>query len=1044
MTRRFPWRRAVGLGAAMVLLTPTTMATADPQDGSLGNAGDHVTAPDMTTRFATTGKWFVELKSNPTSVGGSKRTIQVQQDKFISDARAEGLPAEVSRTYTSLFNGFAVVASAETAATYAELPSVKAVYPVVPVAIPEAQAISPLDDSANAMTGANVVQNQLGFTGQGIKVGVIDTGIDYDHPDLGGNGTNGTTPFPTARVAYGYDFVGDAYNADPTSANYDPKPQPDEQPDDCNGHGTHVAGIVGASGVTTGVAPKVTLGAYRVFGCDGSTDTEIILAALERAEKDGMDVVNMSLGAGFQSWPTYPTSTASDRLVSNGVVVVAAAGNDGDFFTQAVGSPSTGLSAISVASYDNTTVMLDELVIHDGADELAIGYSPATGSPKPTSALNGTPLMGTTDPLGCEPEAADMTGKVAITSRGTCAFAVKAVNAQNAGAKALVIYNNAAGFINATVEGDTKITIPVVTITKTDGEAVVTFLTDDAAVPTVEFTGQLTSQPNPTGGLISDFSSWGLAADLTLKPDLGAPGGSIYSTYPLEEDGYTTLSGTSMASPHVAGAVALMLQANPNLTPAQVLTRLQNTAEPSQFSYIPDAGILDAAHHQGAGLIQIDKAILETTTVSPGKISTGESADGPYTQTLTIRNGGTDPVTWDLEAEDAVSTHVDPTDPAATQNDVEFTIGAATVQFSATSVTVPAGGTATVDVTISPDDEAVAGTQYSGFVHLSSTEGAETISVPFAGMAGDYGALTIFPDLGDGLPALVRLTKCDVWEDQQCIDPEFDVADVEAGAVFNLGKDLPTVIAHVAYPAARLTVEVLQASASGAPIESSKKTAYAVDNVSRDPGYSLWSWDGRLTDKSGLMKEVAPGNYVLRLTALEADGDGGTQSWTSPAFGVKNTPVPTPSPTVTVTAILPPTPLNDLYSTPGYHTVNGRKWFTACEKYSQTTRCRTSIYATTISQVNGTYVVSNGWVFNNLTYLPSPRSLWKNNPLGNTGSWTAADGREWRTECDTAATGRNGCRSFAKTKVIETVPQGAGYRYQWTSKWVLNNIVRFS
>ena len=98
-------------------------------------------------------------------------------------------------------------------------------------------------------------------------------------------------------------------------------PKPDKYPDDCQGHGTHVAGIVGANGTIKGVAPQVTFGAYRVFGCDGSTDTDIILAALERAKHDGMDVVNMSLGAGFQSWPTYPTSVASDRLWKRGIVV---------------------------------------------------------------------------------------------------------------------------------------------------------------------------------------------------------------------------------------------------------------------------------------------------------------------------------------------------------------------------------------------------------------------------------------------------------------------------------------------------------------------------------------------------------------------------------------------------------------------------------------------------------------------------------------------------------------------------------------------------
>ncbi len=1051
----FPWRRTIGLGAAVLLLAPISPAGAAPQDSDLGTTTDYVSSPDITTRFATTGKWFVELGGQPTSIGGSQRTVNVQQDKFISDARAEGLPADVSRTYAALFNGFAVTASAETASTYAELPGVKAVYPVVPVAMPEPQSVTPDDYSALALTGVDTVQSELGFTGDGIRVGIIDSGVDYDHPDFGGSGTDGATSFPTARVAYGYDFVGDDYNADPTSEDYDPVLRPDTQPDDCGGHGTHVAGIVGASpsDKVKGVAPNVTLGAYRVFGCEGSTDTEVILAAMERAEADGMDVVNMSLGAAFQSWPSYPTSTASDRLVSNGVVVVASAGNEGDSFTQSVGSPSMGSKVISVASYENTEVTLSELRVLDGDDEaLSVGYLTAAGSPKPTSALSGTPLVGTTDPVGCEAEAADLTGFIAVTSRGDCSFAQKAAHAQDAGADALIIYNNEVGFINATVEGNTEITIPVVTVSQGQGAVITATLTDDADVPTVEFTGQQTSEPNPTGGLVSDFSSWGLAADLTLKPDLGAPGGSIYSTYPLELGRYRSESGTSMAAPHVAGAAALILQADPSLTPAQVLSRLQNTAEPTNFSYAPSLGILDAAHHQGAGLIQVDRAIVGTTTVSPGKISAGESADGPHTETLTITNRGDEAVTWTVAAEDAVSTHADPDEPVNPdqpwpwQNRVSFSADASSVTFSDTTVTVAAGDTATMTVTILPDDEAVEGTQYSGFIRLTSEEGAEVLSVPFAGMAGDYGALPIFPDLGSGLPALVVLTECNYWEDQQCIDPAPSIEDADEDTIYNLGKDLPTVLAHVAYPVARMSVEVLRVSASGQPVESSRRTAYAVDNAGRDSGYSLWSWDGRLPDASGLLKEVAPGNYVLRLTALEADLDGGSQSWTSPAFGVKNAVVspPTPSPTATVTATLPPTPLDDLYSTPGYHTVNGRKWFTTCEKYSATSRCRTSIYATTVSHENGKFVLRNGWVFNNLTYLPSPRSLWKNNPLGSTGSWTATDGRKWRTECDTAVTGRNGCRSYAEATVIGVVPKGAGYTYEWSTKWVLNNIVRFS
>ncbi len=1051
MKRHTGWFRTMAMGAALVLLTPGTLASADPDDNA--NPTDSATAPGPTNRVA--GKWFVELGAAPTSVGGSRRTVKVSQDKFISDARAEGLPAQVSRNYTSLFNGFAVEASPEMAATYATIPGVKAVYPVVPVAIPESQAVSPELYSALAMTGADVVQSQLGFTGQGIKVGIIDTGIDYDHPDFGGSGTDGTTPWPTTRVAYGYDFVGDDYNADSTSPDFDPVPKPDAQPDDCNGHGTHVAGIVGAGGLLTGVAPGATLGAYRIFGCDGASDTAVVLAAMEKAEADGMDVVNMSLGAAYESWGSYPTSTAADRLVRNGVVVVASAGNNGSFFTQSVGSPSAASTAISVASYDNTKVRLEEMLVRDGADEVSVGFSQASGAPAPTAALDGTQIMHTTDPIGCTAETADLTGKVAITQRGTCPFAEKAVYAQNAGAKALIIYNNATGFIAPSVSGATPITIPVVGIRQSDGELIKQSLTDDADIPTVAFTGNLTTLPNPTAGLISGFSSWGLAADLTLKPDLGAPGGDIYSTYPLEEDGYATLSGTSMAAPHVAGAVALMLQANPGLTPARVLSNLQNTAEPSLYSKNPALGVLDGAHHQGAGLIQVDKAILGTSSVSPGKISTGESADGPHTETLTLVNNGIDEVTWNLGVEDAVSTHVDPADPTATQSDVKFTFGAATVQFSAASVTIPAGGTTTVDVTISPDDDAVEGTQYSGFIQLESTDG-EVISVPFAGMAGDYGALPILPDLDSGLPALVVLNQCRFWEDYRCIDEDADFEDADASTVYQLGDDLPSVYAVVAYPAARLSMEVLQVSAAGTPIESSKKTAYAINGVGRDETDSLWLWDGRLPTSSGLFQEVAPGNYMLRLTALAADGDGGTQSWTSPAFGIKNSPVPSPSPTPTVTVTapgpqpsptvtvtLPPTPLNDLYSTPGYHDVNGRKWFTACEKYSQTTRCRTSIFGTQVTQENGKFVARNGWVFNNLTYLPSPRALWKDNPLGNTGEYTI-NGRQWRTECDTPVSGRNGCRSYIRSRVIQVAPKGSGYNYEWKTVWVFNNIVRFS
>ncbi len=156
---------------------------------------------------------------------------------------------------------------------------------------------------------------------------------------------------------------------------------------------------------------------------------------------------------------------------------------------------------------------------------------------------------------------------------------------------------------------------------------------------------------------------------------------------------------------------------------------------------------------------------------------------------------------------------------------------------------------------------------------------------------------------------------------------------------------------------------------------------------------------------------------------------------------------PTPSAKPTASPSAKPTTKPgqvDVYSTPGVHFVGGRQWWTECEKYSQTTRCTTRIYATQVSQVNGRFVQTNDWVFNNLTYLPQmTRQQWKGNPLGATGSWTDASGRAWRTECDTAVTGRNGCRTYAEADVIAAVTVNGVRGYRWETRMVLNNIVRF-
>ena len=141
----------------------------------------------------------------------------------------------------------------------------------------------------------------------------------------------------------------------------------------------------------------------------------------------------------------------------------------------------------------------------------------------------------------------------------------------------------------------------------------------------------------------------------------------------------------------------------------------------------------------------------------------------------------------------------------------------------------------------------------------------------------------------------------------------------------------------------------------------------------------------------------------------------------------------------------PPTKPQDPYSETGEYLINGRKWRTTCEPYSITRRCRTEIWGTQTREVNGRFVSNNGWTFNNLTYLASPRAVWEGNPLARNEEWTAVDGRRWRTECDTALTGSNGCRSFVESRVIQAKARtGGGYTYSWQTRWVFNNMVRFS
>ena len=819
-----------------------------------------VTASDDAIQTADGKKlYFVELVNTPTVDGGDLATILAEQATFRAAAGASGIHYNERSAFHTLWNGLSIAVDPRDLGKLRRMQNINALYPVIQIDLPNDDSnLQPELATALTMTGADVAQNELGLTGAGVKVGIIDTGQDYDHPDLGGDGIARTNSpmFPSSRALTGYDFVGDAWTPGAV-------PVPDPYPDDCNGHGTHVSGIVGANGRIKGVAPGVTFGVYKVFGCGTSTASDVMIQAMEMAFADHMDVINMSIGAAKQ-WPSYPTAAVATRLVNHGVVVVCSAGNDASIGLYGSAAPAVGDKVISVASYDN--IAMNQTAFTVSSDDHAIGYNPAGGAPPPP--FSGTfPLArtGTTTSTadGCTaPAPGSLTGKVVLIRRGTCGFYQKARNAQNAGAVGVILYNNSAGQLNPSVAGSPPVTIPVVGITAADGALIDSRIA--AGATTMTWTGGTVSLPNASGGFISSFSSWGVSPDLTTKPDIGAPGGLIRSSVPIEQGSYAIFSGTSMSSPHVAGAVALLLQAHPNTPSNAVRDVLQNSADPHNAS--PTIPFLDAVHRQGAGMLDIPGAVLANSRIQPGKLSFGETESGSVTRSFAITNNSDHDISYTLGDTPALAT-------GPNTFSVSITNAPSTLGFSVNPVLVPAGGSASVDVTVTPNGGLPNGSLFSGYVDVTPDDGGADYRVPYTGYKGDYQAPVALAPTLNGFPWLARQVGTSLFKQ----DP---------GASFSLvGTDLPIVVFHLDASVSLLRFEVFDAVTN--------KSWHRFDNEADVPrntssgGFYTIGWDG--TTFNGNSVNVVPnGSYVIKLTVVKALGDpnnpSDVETWTSPQF----------------------------------------------------------------------------------------------------------------------------------------------------------------
>jgi len=467
-----------------------------------------------------------------------------------------------------------------------------------------------------------VWQGTPGFRGEHVKIAIIDTGVDYTHANFGGPGTvaafaaaaatstaaaDPTMFGPNApKVKGGTDLVGDAYNADVATS----VPMPDPNPLDCNGHGSHVSGTAAGFGVANdgstyhgpyneaayaagfgigpGVAPLADLYMVRVFGCTGSTN--VVSEAIDWAVHNDMDVISMSLGSPYGT-STSADAIASDNAAKAGIIVVAAAGNNGPA-PYITGDPASANHAISVAAMNARAFLVNGVHIALSSGGGANGVE-ANSLKLPTGSVPAVILKaGTGLSLGCNASdypASGAAGAIVIISRGTCSFNQKAANAEAAGAVAIGVVNNGAGFFNPLL---TNVTIPFIELLLSDTPTFV-------AAPSPQTASVAPANlPDVTFKLAASFSSGGpRSGDGSLKPNVSAPGVNVFSTLIGSGNGGTYDSGTSMATPHVAGVAALAVQAHKDWKEPGLRAAVVQTAAPTA---LPDF----SPRIEGAGLVQ--------------------------------------------------------------------------------------------------------------------------------------------------------------------------------------------------------------------------------------------------------------------------------------------------------------------------------------------------------------------------------------------------------------------------------------------------------
>lgn len=671
-----------------------------------------------------------------------KLEVIKEQDDFLRAARQLSPDIQVLYSTKLVMNSVTIIAPPSVMKTINNLPMVMNAREVSLFSAPDLATQSELgaalkksiqslqERNSVSFIGGLEARKKYNLTGKNLRIGIIDTGIDYTHTMFGGSGSvdefksidgnaeNGL--FPTAKIEGGIDLVGDLYSPGSPYAEHK-LPKPDKNPIDYNGHGTHVAGTVAGLGdnINTydGVAPDAKLHAIKVFGKNSTSDA-VVIAALEYSldpdgdldPKDRLDIVNLSLGGSYGK-PSINYAEAVKNVVRAGVSFVAAAGNSGNN-PYIVGAPSTATDALSVAAgiddmLHNYQMEGSEISLN-GVNTVIISpyasFSKKIAEDEVVSAA--AVFIGLASGELSDEMKTEVKGKIAIIDRGGNPFTEKATNALNAGAIGVVIVQNTDDEPSNAGGSSDPMTIPVVMISKKDGQ-----LIKDALKKGEEtiftFSKKAKFEKPELIDTITGFSSRGpRSEDGLIKPEIVAPGQQIIAAATGKGNGGAALNGTSMAAPHIAGVMALMQERYPTLSVLDHKHLLMSTSK-----IISDAqGIRYPVTAQGAGRVDIMKALEARILPSTGGFSLGKInllKNSSKKEKLTLTNLTDEDINFTLKE--------------------EFTAGLSLAE-KGESYILKARGSLTLDLNFALNKISASRTNYQGFLKLIDTLGHQELA----------------------------------------------------------------------------------------------------------------------------------------------------------------------------------------------------------------------------------------------------------------------------------------------------------------------------